>query len=291
MIRPVELPPDAGRRSPRRLPVDLDADVVVVGSGAGAGVVALEAARAGRSVVVVEVGPAGHRARHAPRRACRVRRLYLQGGFAATWDGSIELAGAPASAAARPSTGRPACPRPTSSARRWATLHGLDGFDGPRPTRTLPRSRPSWLAAAVVGPKDAAMLRGAAAAGFDASETRATPPAAATAGRAPSAARAVRSDPRCACTSRGLALGARILPGVTVDQVTVNRRGATGVVAYVTREDGSAPGPRQGAARSSSPPGALRTPGILERSGRACGARAVSADPPGRRSSPVPRSP
>ncbi|HEX7471829.1 MAG TPA: NAD(P)-binding protein, partial [Candidatus Limnocylindrales bacterium] len=75
--------------------VTLEADVVVVGSGAGGGVVAAEAARAGRSVVVVEAGPFIPESEMPTDELTAYDRMYLDHGMTATWDGSVSiLAGA-----------------------------------------------------------------------------------------------------------------------------------------------------------------------------------------------------
>jgi choline dehydrogenase-like flavoprotein len=70
------------------------ADVVVIGSGAGGGVAASSFARAGKSVVVLEAGPAFD-ARHAEQREIGIRDLYLDSGLTSSDDlGVAILAGA-----------------------------------------------------------------------------------------------------------------------------------------------------------------------------------------------------
>lgn len=72
----------------------LDCDVVVVGSGAGGGVVASELAAAGQDVLVLERGGYHDDADFDQLEVPSLRRLYLDGGLAATTDqGVIVLAG------------------------------------------------------------------------------------------------------------------------------------------------------------------------------------------------------
>nr|MDP9319981.1 GMC family oxidoreductase [Chloroflexota bacterium] len=69
----------------------LDCDVCVVGSGAGGAVAAFEAADAGRSVIVLERGPAWSEADLVPREAEGSARLYWDRGLAATEDLGVVL--------------------------------------------------------------------------------------------------------------------------------------------------------------------------------------------------------
>ena len=69
----------------------LEADVCVVGSGAGGGVIAAELARAGRSVVVLEMGGYRNEADFRQLELPGMFELYLGGGLAASEDGSIAV--------------------------------------------------------------------------------------------------------------------------------------------------------------------------------------------------------
>ncbi|MEP7003940.1 MAG: GMC family oxidoreductase [Chloroflexota bacterium] len=69
----------------------LDCDVCVVGSGAGGAVAAFEAAKAGRSVIVLERGPAWTEADLVPREAEGTARLFWDRGLAATEDLGVVL--------------------------------------------------------------------------------------------------------------------------------------------------------------------------------------------------------
>ncbi|MDQ6713195.1 MAG: GMC family oxidoreductase [Candidatus Dormibacteraeota bacterium] len=69
----------------------LTCDAVVVGSGAGGGVVAGELAAAGKSVMVLEEGGYYNEADFNQLELSMMRKLYFQGGFAASSDAAIAL--------------------------------------------------------------------------------------------------------------------------------------------------------------------------------------------------------
>jgi choline dehydrogenase-like flavoprotein len=69
----------------------LQADVCVVGSGAGGGVIAAELAKAGRSVVVLEMGGYRNEADFKQLEMAGMFELYLGGGLAGSEDGSIAI--------------------------------------------------------------------------------------------------------------------------------------------------------------------------------------------------------
>jgi len=69
----------------------LTCDAVVIGSGAGGGVVAGELASAGKEVIVLEEGGYYNEADFDQLELSMMRKLYYQGGFAATSDAAIAL--------------------------------------------------------------------------------------------------------------------------------------------------------------------------------------------------------
>ena len=69
----------------------LDADVCVIGSGAGGGVVAARLAEAGRSVLVLEAGPADQAPDFDQREIAGMQRLYLDQGTTATRDLGVAI--------------------------------------------------------------------------------------------------------------------------------------------------------------------------------------------------------
>ena len=92
-------PPPSPEQAPKTIPVEqldgptatLTADVCIVGSGAGGGVIAAELARAGRSVVVLEMGGYRNEADFKQLELPGMLELYLGGGLAASEDGSIAV--------------------------------------------------------------------------------------------------------------------------------------------------------------------------------------------------------
>ena len=69
----------------------LSCDAVVIGSGAGGGVVAAELSAAGKDVIVLEEGGYYNEADFNQLELAMMRKLYYQGGFAATADAAIAL--------------------------------------------------------------------------------------------------------------------------------------------------------------------------------------------------------
>jgi choline dehydrogenase-like flavoprotein len=95
---PLSAPPSA-EQAPKTIAVErlsgetatLQADVCVVGSGAGGGVIAAELAKAGRSVVVLEMGGYRNEADFKQLEMAGMFELYLGGGLAGSEDGSIAI--------------------------------------------------------------------------------------------------------------------------------------------------------------------------------------------------------
>jgi choline dehydrogenase-like flavoprotein len=95
---PLSAPPSA-EQAPKTIPLThvqgesatLTADACVIGSGAGGGVIAAELARAGRSVVVLEMGGYRNEADFKQLELPGYLELYLGGGLASSEDGSIAL--------------------------------------------------------------------------------------------------------------------------------------------------------------------------------------------------------
>jgi choline dehydrogenase-like flavoprotein len=92
-------PPPSPEQAPKTIVLEqlsgesatLTADVCIVGSGAGGGVIAAELARAGSSVVVLEMGGYRNEADFKQLELSGMFELYLGGGLAASEDGSIAL--------------------------------------------------------------------------------------------------------------------------------------------------------------------------------------------------------
>jgi choline dehydrogenase-like flavoprotein len=92
-------PPPSPQQAPKTIAVEqlsgeratITADVCVVGSGAGGGVMAAELARAGRSVVVLEMGGYRNESDFKQLELPGMFELYLGGGLAASEDGSMAI--------------------------------------------------------------------------------------------------------------------------------------------------------------------------------------------------------
>jgi len=95
---PLSAPPSP-EQAPKTIAVEqlsgetatLRADACVVGSGAGGGVIAAELARAGMSVVVLEMGQYRNEADFKQLELVGLLELYLGGGMAASEDGTISI--------------------------------------------------------------------------------------------------------------------------------------------------------------------------------------------------------
>lgn len=251
-------------------PLDLDADVVIVGSGAGGGVVAHRLAEAGRSVLVVEAGRWVPEAQLPRREGAAMDLLHLDRGTTQTSDGTVAVLAA-ATPGGGTTLGWTSCSLPARAVlAEWALHHGLDGADGPATGSDLLRLRGElgFLRPIATPPRDRALFAGAAALGWVA---------------APAARSA---DPCDACGScafgcpagtkrggvRGHLLwaserGARILAGAAVDRVTIEGGEVTGVSGRAVAVDGTSRPFRVRSAAVVVAAGALRSPGLLARSG------------------------
>ncbi|MCI0582052.1 MAG: GMC family oxidoreductase N-terminal domain-containing protein [Chloroflexi bacterium] len=168
-LRPLELD-----RSPADAPVTLVADVIVVGSGAGGGVVAAELAAAGRAVLVLEAGPFVDEASMPRTELEAFSRLYLNHGLLSTWDASVSFLAGSAVGGGTLVNWMTCIDVPDPVRREWVRDHGLDGVDGPEwvADRAAIEAEIGVAVCLAAPPKDAAILRGAAALGWEAAPIR-----------------------------------------------------------------------------------------------------------------------
>lgn len=278
-IRPADLPPAGidGR-------VELEADVVVVGSGAGGGIVAHDLACAGRSVVVLEAGPFLPEPAMPADELDAFDRLYLNHGLTATWDGSIPILAGTGVGGGTVVNWMTCIRAPGTVRGAWARDHGLDGFDGPEADAdyaSLEREL-GVRATRSIGPKDAALLRGAAALGIEAAPIRRNGPDCEDCG---ACGFGCRSGEKASGLRTHLAgawrAGARIVPDARVERVIVEGGRAVGVEATVEATVEAAVETARGVVGDGGRPvrlavrarqvvvaaGTLRTPAVLERSG------------------------
>ena len=174
-IAPLALP--GATRTAVRGRSSLDADVVVVGSGAGGGVVAAELAAAGRSVVVLEAGPFVDEVDAADATSStRSTGCTWTTASSSTWDGSVTiLAGSAVGGGTLVNwmtTHRRPGGRPRRVGRATTGLEGVE--DGAAWSEDVAAVEADLGVAEStrIPPKDAILLRGARALGWEAAPTR-----------------------------------------------------------------------------------------------------------------------
>ncbi len=134
---PLSAPPTP-EQAPKTIPLEqitgeratLTADVCVVGSGAGGGVIAAELARAGRSVVVLEMGGYRNESDFKQLELPGMFELYLGGGLAASEDGSIAVLAGSTLGGGTVVNYMNCIRTPQHIRREWAE-HGVAGIDQP----------------------------------------------------------------------------------------------------------------------------------------------------------------
>ncbi len=257
-------------------PIVLDADVVVVGSGAGGGVVAAALAKAGRSVVVLEAGPFSDE-RTMPRAELDAfDRHYLDHGLTTTWDGSITMLAGAGVGGGTLINWMTCIDAPASVRDDWEHEHGLGGVTGDAWAADVAAIETELGVAESthVPPKDAILLRGARALGWETAPTRRNAMSCGDCGSCGfGCRRGTKQSGIRVHLAEASAAGARIVAGAKVTRVLVENDAAVGVEADVTvPEDAPA---------TTAPPrrlvvhaptvvlaaGALRTPAVLQRSG------------------------
>lgn len=256
--RPPEAPAPSVQHGARGV---LRADAVVVGSGAGGGVAAALLAQAGLDVIVLEAGPAADAAAHAQSEARAMAELYLDAGLAASDDlGVAILAGAcvGGGTAVNWSTSL----RLTEPvAAQWAAASGVDALSAELDASyDAVAARLGLQTAAIHNRNNRAILDGCAALGWAATPI---PRNASCCGDACGycgfgCAYGEKRGTATTYLRDAAAAGARIIAGVRVDRVRIEGGRAAGVEADGLRVD---------APLVVVAAGALRTPGILARSG------------------------
>ena len=108
--------------------VVLECDVVVVGSGAGGGVIAAEAARAGKKVLVLEMGGYRNESDFNQLELQGYQELYYGGGLATSEDGSIAILAGSTLGGGTVVNYMNCIPTPQRIVEEWAS-HGLVGLE------------------------------------------------------------------------------------------------------------------------------------------------------------------
>ena len=131
-------PPPAPADAPKTIPLIavggesavLDADVCVLGSGAGGGVIAAELQRAGRQVLVLEMGQYRNEADFKQLELPGLLELYLGGGLSASEDGSISIFAGSTLGGGTVVNYMNCIRTPDHIRREWAQM-GVEGIDSP----------------------------------------------------------------------------------------------------------------------------------------------------------------
>jgi choline dehydrogenase-like flavoprotein len=254
-------------------PLRLSADVVVVGSGAGGGVMAAELARAGRSVVVLEAGSFVPEPEMPTDELAAYGRLYLDHGLTSTWDGAISILAGSVVGGGTTVNWMTSIPVQPAIRAEWARDHGLDGVDGAELEADLAvlERELGVQGPPDVPPKDAAILRGASALGWEVAETRRNGVGCGDCGSCSfGCRRGAKQGGLRVHLAEAWRCGARIIPDATVTRVILDpssgRSAGSPFAAGV--EATLADGRRLTvvAPQTVIAAGALRTPAILERS-------------------------
>jgi choline dehydrogenase-like flavoprotein len=280
-IQPERLAFEAG--SPDE-PIVLDADAVIVGSGAGGGVVAADLARAGRSVVVLEAGPFVAEASMPRDELDAYDRLYLNHGLLSTWDGSVTMLGGTGVGGGTLINWMTCIAAPASVRAEWAADHGVAGLEGSAwddDVRAI-ETELGVTETTVIPPKDAVILRGAAALGWDAAPVRRNASGCDDCGSCPfGCRRGSKQSGIRVHLAEAARHGARIVPRVHVTRVIFEGGRAVGVEGDAIWTDTGTGDPltdpasgepriRRVVVRANAvvvAAGALRTPAVLAGSG------------------------
>jgi choline dehydrogenase-like flavoprotein len=134
---PLSAPPSPAQ-APKTIAVErlsgeaatLQADACVIGSGAGGGVIAAELARAGKSVVVLEMGRYRNESDFKQLELTGMFELYLGGGLATSEDGSIAILAGSTLGGGTVVNYMNCIRTPDHIRREWAAM-GVEGIDDP----------------------------------------------------------------------------------------------------------------------------------------------------------------
>lgn len=275
LVRPLEV--DRSRDA-AAMSLELEADVVIVGSGAGGGVVAARAAAAGRSVLVVEAGSAWPEAAMPSDELTGFKRMFLGRGLTGTSDLGIAIVAGATLGGGMTVNWTTSIDAPPALREHWARDHGLDGFDGPEADADFARIRAELRVgpAETVAIKDRLLIEGCHALGYEAAPNERNTTGCGDCGGCTFGCRtgAKRAGVR-GHLAIAAARGARFLVDAPVDRILFEGVRAVGVEGrLLVLDEGGLPTEvvrpfRVRARQVVVAAGALRTPAVLLRSGRA----------------------
>jgi len=252
----------------------LTCDAVVVGSGAGGGVVAAELASAGKDVIVLEEGGYYNEADFNQLELAMMRKLYYQGGFAATADGAIALLAGGCLGGGTVVNYTTSFRSPDWLRHEWAADHGLAAFASDEYTASMDAVYERLgvnLDHSRVSARERVLERGLRRLGWHA-------------GTMPRNVQGCTQDARCGFCGYGCQIGAkqstlktylmdaynrraRIIVNCSVDRVAIENGRAVGVRATVRQPEMPAFTLIVRSRAVVAAAGAIATPALLQRSG------------------------
>ena len=252
----------------------LTCDAVVVGSGAGGGVVAGELSAGGKEVIVLEEGGYYNEADFDQLELSMMRKLYYQGGFAATADGAIALLAGGCLGGGTVVNYTTSFRSPDWLRQEWAEQHGLPAFAADEYTASLDAVYERLgvnLDHSRVSARERVLERGLRRLGWHV-------------GTMPRDVQGCTQDARCGFCGYGCQIGAkqstlntylldayqrraRIVVNCTVDRLIIENGRAVGVRATVRQPEMPAFTLIVRSRAVVVAAGALATPALLQRSG------------------------
>src|SRR5256712_5089065 len=274
---PVSVPP-ATPKSIRTTTLEgdttLSCDAVVVGSGAGGGVVAAELSAAGKDVIVLEEGGYYNEADFNQLELAMMRKLYYQGGFAATSDAGVALIAGGCLGGGTVINYTTSFRSPDWLRDEWAQRHGLAAFATDEYTSSLDAVYERLgvnLSHSRVSARERVLERGLRQLGWHV-------------GYMPRNVQGCTQDERCGFCGYGCQIGAKqstlktylmdayrrrapLIVNCTVDRVLIEDGRAVGVRATVRQPEMPALPLIVRSRAVVAAAGAIATPGLLQRSG------------------------